>query len=306
MPSDNFSCWVLLSNVQAQTIPPSQISAEELPKAVPTPSTSVIIRGEMIALDNQPLSIVENTGFRNLMRNVKPKYHIPGRKYFTENIIPQLYEETKSEIRRGVMSAAAISVTTDTRTNINGKLVQDVCTRWNSTCYMISRLFEQKRAVSLYLAETSVNFENLSNEEWQILGKSIELLKPFEEITKIISSSCSSVSEVIPHLKTLQKYLEMYYDENKEIMEMKALLENDLNIRFDMDHNKIFTLATLLDPRYKQQFFETEDLITIRSQFLLESLKNSMSDDDSDSGKDDLESTSTDENNIETATHRNF
>ncbi|GBP84594.1 hypothetical protein EVAR_68860_1 [Eumeta japonica] len=76
--------------------------------------------------------------------------------------------------------------------------------------------------------------------------------------------------------------------------------------RFDMDHNKIFTLATLLDPRYKQQFFETEDLITIRSQFLLESLKNSMSDDDIDSGKDDLESTSTDENNIETATHRNF
>ncbi|GBP85051.1 Zinc finger BED domain-containing protein 4 [Eumeta japonica] len=451
----------------------SQISTEELPKAVPTPSTSVssevslsqksqqniedsltihwscedlrsreinIAIGEMIALDNQPLSIVENTGFRNLMRKVKPKYNIPGRKYFTENIIPQLYEETKSEIRRGVMSAAAISVTTDARTNINSKerflsftahwfddsfkyhhavlqmkhfpethtannikncleeiptlwdidttkihavvrdngrnvtkaiddsvfkgvpcfihtlqlaintalkhdtmaqilvksrrivthfnhsnraqsklrdlqqelnlsyhqLVQDVCTRWNSTYYIISRLFEQKRTVSLYLAETSVNFENLSNEEWQILGKSIELLKPFEEITKIISSSCSSVSEVIPHLKTLQKYLEMYYDENKKIMEMKALLENDLNIRFDMDHNKIFTLATLLDPRYKQQFFDTEDLITIRSQFLLESLKNSMSDDDSDSGKDDLESTSTHVNNTETATHRNF
>lgn len=451
----------------------SQISAEELLKAVPTPSTSVssevslsqksqqniedsltihwpcedsrsreinIAIGEMIAIDNQPLSIVENTGFRNLMRKVKPKYNIPGRKYFTENIIPHLYEETKSEIRRGVMNATAISVTTDMWTNINNKesflsftahwfddsfkyhhavlqmkhfpethtannikncleeiptlwdidttkihavvrdngrnvtkaiddsvfkgvpcfihtlqlainaalkhdtmaqilvksrrivthfnhsnqaqsklrdlqqalnlsyhqLVQDVCTRWNSTYYMISRLFEQKRAVSLYLAETSVNFENLSNEEWQILVKSIELLKPFEEITKIISSSCSSVSEVIPHLKTLQKYLEMYYDENKEIMEMKALLQNDLNIRFDMDHNKNFTLATLLDPRYKQQFFEAEDLITIRSQFLLESLKNSMSDDDSDSGKDDLQITSTDENNIETATHRNF
>ena len=73
----------------------------------------------MIALDNQPLSIVENTGFRNLMRKVKPKYNIPGRKYFTENIIPQLYEETKSEIRRGVMSATAISVTTDMWTNIN-------------------------------------------------------------------------------------------------------------------------------------------------------------------------------------------
>ena len=42
--------------------------------------------GEMIAFDNQPLSIVENTGFRNLRRKVIPKYKIPVRKFFTENI----------------------------------------------------------------------------------------------------------------------------------------------------------------------------------------------------------------------------
>lgn len=79
----------------------------------------------------------------------------------------------------------------------------------------------------MYLTETSVNFENLSNEECKILEKSVELLKPFEEITKIISLSCCLVSEVIPHLKTLQKCLEIYNDENKEIMEMKVLLESD-------------------------------------------------------------------------------
>lgn len=132
----------------------SQIQAEKLHTTVPTVSTSVssevslcqknqqniedsfavqwsrenlrsreinIAIGEMIAVDKQPLSIVENSGFRNLMRKLKPKYNIPGRKYFTENIIPQLYEETKSEIQRGVMSAAAISVTTDMWTNINNK-----------------------------------------------------------------------------------------------------------------------------------------------------------------------------------------
>ncbi|GBP75426.1 Zinc finger BED domain-containing protein 4 [Eumeta japonica] len=131
--------------------------------------------------------------------------------------------------------------------NLSGhQFVQDVCTRWNSTDYMISRLFEQKPAVSLYLAETSVNFENLSNEEWTILRKSIELLKPFKGITKIIRSSRSSLSEVIPGLKTLQKYLEIYNDEN---MEMKVLLENDWKSRFDVNLNKVYTLATLLDLR---------------------------------------------------------
>lgn len=399
--------------------------------------------GEMIALDYQPLSMVENTGFKNFMKKVKPKYNLPSRKFFTDNIIPRLYEETKTEIRKGVLSAAAISVTTDLWTNINNmesflsftahwfddsfkfhhavlqmthfpethtamnirncleeiptlwdinsdkihaivrdngrnvakaiddsifngvpcfihtlqlaihaalkhdtmsqiiaksrrivthfnhsniaqsklrdlrrelhlpdhQLVQDVSTRWNSSYYMMSRLLEQKRTVSLYLAETSVNFENLSTEEWILLGKSLELLKPFEEITKIISSSCSSISEVIPHLKTLQKYLENYNDENNDIMEIKNLLANDLKIRFDLNHNKLFNLATLLDPRYKQQFFDAEDLITVRSQFLLEALKNSSSDDESDTAETDkgqhLQS-STGGDNVEAATHRNF
>lgn len=454
---------------------PSQSQTEELPASsasLPTPSTSSLSEvslsqtyqrnieesfvvqwsqddarskdisiaiGEMIALDNQPLSIVENTGFRNLMKKLKPKYNLPSRKYLTENIIPHLYEETRSTIRKGVLSATVISVTTDLWTNINNmesfisftahwlddsfkfnhavlqmkhfpeshtaehikncleeiptlwninatkihgivrdngrnvakaiddsiflgvpcfihtlqlaiktalkhdtlaqiltksrrivthfnhsglaqsklrdlrkelnlpdhQLVQDVVTRWNSSYYMISRLLEQKRAVSLYLAETSaVNFENLSTQEWEFLEKSLELLKPFEEITKIISSSCSSISEVIPHVKTLQKYLQNYDDENNDIMQMKNLIENDIKSRFDLQHNKLFTLATLLDPRYKQQFFDSQELITVRSQFLLEALKNSISDDESDSDEHQPPNSGIDD--TETATHRNF
>ncbi|GBP87986.1 Zinc finger BED domain-containing protein 4 [Eumeta japonica] len=121
----------------------SQIQAEELPTTMPTPSTLVssevslcqksqqnnvedgfaiqysredsrsrdinIELGEMIALDNRPLSNVENTGFKNLMRKLKPNYNIRGGTYFTENAIPQLYEETKSEIRRGVCRGSAMT-----------------------------------------------------------------------------------------------------------------------------------------------------------------------------------------------------
>ncbi|CAG5054202.1 unnamed protein product [Parnassius apollo] len=291
--------------------------------------------GEMIALDNQPLSIVENSGFISLMKKLKPKYVLPSRKYLSENIIPNIYEKTKTEIRYGVLRATALSVTTDLWTNTNNKesflsftahwldndmkfrhavlqmkhfpmsydahnikvcleeipaswdisaakihavvrdngrniakaidksifkavpcfihtmqlaihdalkidyvaqilqksrhivthfnhsapaqqklsaiqkelnlplhlLVQDISTRWNSSYYMMFRLLEQKRSVSLYVTENTVNFENLSTEEWKLLEKCITLLKPFEEVTKIISSSCCSISEVIPHLK---------------------------------------------------------------------------------------------------------
>ncbi|KAJ8954760.1 hypothetical protein NQ317_003760 [Molorchus minor] len=68
---------------------------------------------KMIALDNQPISCVEDIGFRNLIRKLKPKYNMPSRKYFADNIIPRIYNDTRSEIKKGVLSAAAISVTTD-------------------------------------------------------------------------------------------------------------------------------------------------------------------------------------------------
>ena len=87
---------------------------------------------------------------------------------------------------------------------------------------MLSRVIEQKRAISLYLTENSVNFDNLVTYEWKLLEKCIALLKPFEEVTKIISSTYSSISEVIPHIKTLLLYLENYVDDDKEIMRMKT------------------------------------------------------------------------------------
>ena len=43
----------------------------------------------------------------------------------------------------------------------NHLLVQGVLTRWNSTYYMLSRLAEQKRTVSLYITEHSVKIDHL-------------------------------------------------------------------------------------------------------------------------------------------------
>lgn len=40
------------------------------------------------------------------------------------------------------------------------KLVQDISTRWNFTFYMLSRLLEQKRYISLYLIDSHIS--NLS------------------------------------------------------------------------------------------------------------------------------------------------
>ena len=86
------------------------------------------------------------------------------------------------------------------------KLIQDVATCWNSTYYMLERLQEQKDAVSLYAAELG-DITNLTVNQWMILQKTLDLLKPFETITKEVSSAKFIISVVLPMVANLKLYL---------------------------------------------------------------------------------------------------
>ena len=46
----------------------------------------------MMALDCQPFSVVEDHGFVRLLNYLQPRYQVPGRKYFSSTMIPQLNE----------------------------------------------------------------------------------------------------------------------------------------------------------------------------------------------------------------------
>ncbi|XP_026482907.1 uncharacterized protein LOC113391164 [Ctenocephalides felis] len=85
------------------------------------------------------------------------------------------------------------------------ELVQDVSTRWNSTYYMLERSMQQKRAISVYLVDCDI--ANLTAAQWELLEQHIlKLLKPFEEITKLVSSRYACISEIIPYVATLMRY----------------------------------------------------------------------------------------------------
>ena len=71
---------------------------------------------EMMALDSQPFSIVEDAGFIYLLANVCPKYVISSRKYFSEKIIPGIYSTIKTKLHEEIHSHGdkfPVSFTTD-------------------------------------------------------------------------------------------------------------------------------------------------------------------------------------------------
>ena len=70
--------------------------------------------GEMIAIDCQPVSVVDHEGFRSLISMLEPKYQIPSRKYFSETIIPSIANRIKANIATQLKEGAEyLSFTTD-------------------------------------------------------------------------------------------------------------------------------------------------------------------------------------------------
>ena len=69
--------------------------------------------GEMIALDCQPLSVVEDDGFMKLIIFLKPTYPFPSRHYMIETNLPSIYESAWEYVKDVVNKAMHIVITTD-------------------------------------------------------------------------------------------------------------------------------------------------------------------------------------------------
>ena len=366
--------------------------------------------GEMMALDNQPFNIVEHTGFQRLMKLVAPNYVIPSRRYFSEKIIPNIYDKLACSISELLQDVTSISFTSDiwsdphannayismsghfvnvnyerrdillnvkhfpgrhtgvaisdifsemieswkippskchlllrdnapnislgaelAQLNSEGcfihtlqlalndgifsqrsvkdivsigrnivkhfshsplacsrlneiqkelgvaehKLLQDVVTRWNSTFYMLERLYEQRRAIGMFVTDHG-GIQNLSNYQWELTENILRVLQPFEELTKRFSSDIVSIGEVIVEIRIILHYLAKI-EKSQGVQTMKDVLKTAIESRFvnraHIYERKNYTFATLLDPRFKKSFFKQQQLDIIKKELMIEILE---------------------------------
>lgn len=69
---------------------------------------------EFICLDQQPLSAVEDAGFKRLVSCLDPRYTLPGRKYLTDVCLPELYRNVYTHIESLMKdNIRAVSFTSD-------------------------------------------------------------------------------------------------------------------------------------------------------------------------------------------------
>ncbi len=59
----------------------------------------------MVAVDLRPYSIVENDGFKELMKVVEPRYHMVSRRELTNTVIPGIVSDLEEKIKGSMQSS---------------------------------------------------------------------------------------------------------------------------------------------------------------------------------------------------------
>ena len=175
---------------------------------------------------------------------------------FAQRVVIDLLTTSRSIVGHFRQSNLAYTRLQTIQTNLGlptHRLVQDEPTRWNSTLYMLQRIIEQKVALAAYATE--YNIPQLTANQLSICDKVIKVMTPIEEVTKSISADAAAISVIIPFVRIIAKSL-------------------DIN---DGDRG-----VPLIDPRFKNRFFTTENTKT-KAEATIRTLLNETEDTETDS-----------------------
>lgn len=155
------------------------------------------------------------------------------------------------------------------------ELIQDCETRWNSEFAMLSRLVDQKEAVSGELLNSDSSVENLSMTEWKLAQEYVEILQPLDEATRETSANKQPTSSLIyPHTLSIENDLETRITEKRPgIMFSRALLRS-IKTRFaHIKTDNVYKMCTSLDPRFKCSLMQNHEKQFMTELLVEEALK---------------------------------
>ncbi len=151
-------------------------------------------------------------------------------------------------------------------------LKNDVATRWNSFFYMLERILKLKPAIAATLLNLPSSGIEFSREDWNLCEKVVTILGIFEEATKLLSGRESCISSCIPIVTTIIQSLETPTGDD-DMITMKQAMKSAMEERFKkMEQTPHYSIATLLDPRFKHYFFRSLDACQFAKKSILTQL----------------------------------
>lgn len=135
------------------------------------------------------------------------------------------------------------------------KLLKDIATRWNSIFHMLNRFVELETTIKATLAIIDTDLHILTPEEWKVCKELCLVLKPFNEVTTLISGEnymCASM--IIVLYKGLADVCEKFKNKSfdSSVKRTIQVLQDGITSRFsDLEMSNTLRMATFLDPKFK-------------------------------------------------------
>lgn len=175
---------------------------------------------------------------------------VPAKIIDEDNVVKDFCTKIKNIVtyfKKSVIAADQLRLYSDL------KLIQNVETRWNSTYNMLQRFIQLSEKISCILLQCPTAPPMLSASELQSTKEFIQLLKPFEDATKIICGEYYlTASKVIPIVNTLKNKLEAFEPTTDIGHRFKKALKDQFKKRFEnIEQVSLLAIATILDPRFK-------------------------------------------------------
>ena len=112
--------------------------------------------------------------------------------------------------------------------------------------------------------------------DWTLIGQVVDILKPFEEATKWLSDHDASINMVIPIVTSITLSLETS-SADRGVITMKRALKDSMARRFgNVETFEHYTIATFLDAKYRDHFFQTDGIAEQTKASVVEKLQEEM------------------------------
>ena len=242
---------------------------------------------EMLAIDMEPFSKVENRGFRNLLIKFEPRYKILSRTTFSRSIIPEMLEREQNRVKEEINSKfTSLALTADIWSSKKQDSYIDItCHFIDENFKNINYLLDKQYFPERHTSDNIIAKIDLVLETYNILIGEKRLIKVtdngsnFVKALKLVADAVPSlpcfahtlqltIREAIAQTSYLSKFLKngtdivTFYHRSQPSLENLHASQKKLSL-----HEK--KLVTAIETRWNSEYLKEKRLFEIREPLLL-------------------------------------